>query len=129
LNLSLASVLRAAALSVPVSVIGNVVLWFAGSALGADWTAPPGGAVQIVTVGPVVAASILPNLVAGFVYFGMARMLGERTPRAFAVLSVILCLLSMGGPAAAPQPLTGVLLGLMHVVSALAITVPLVRMR
>jgi hypothetical protein len=129
LNLSLVSVLRAAALSVPVSVIGNVVLWFAGGALDADWTAPPGGAVQTVTVGAVVAASILPNLIAGFVYFGLWHRLGERTPRVFAILSVILCLLSMGGPAAAPQPLTGVLLGLMHVVSALAITVPLVRLR
>ncbi len=129
MNLSLASVLRAAALSVPVSVIGNVVLWFAGGAIGADWTAPPGGAVQTVTIGPVVVASILPNLIAGFVYFGMSRTLGERTPRVFVIASVILCLLSMGGPAAAPQALTGVLLGLMHVVSALAITVPLVRVR
>jgi hypothetical protein len=122
-------VLRAAALSVPASVIGNVVLWLAGNQIGADWKGPPGGMVAQVGLANVVIASILPNAVAGFVFFGMLRLLGARAPVAFAVLSVVLCLASMGGPAGAPQALTGVLLALMHVVSALAITVPLVRMR
>jgi hypothetical protein len=126
---SFPSVMRAAALSVPASVVGNVVIYFAGGSMGADWKTPPGAAFEVVPVGAVVAASMVPNLIAGLVYAGMARLLGARAPVVFAGLSVVLCVASMGGPAGAPQAMTGVLLGLMHVVSALAITVPLVRVR
>ena len=37
---SFPSVMRAAALSVPASVIGNVMLYFAGGSMGADWKTP-----------------------------------------------------------------------------------------
>lgn len=114
-----------------VGAVGNVVLYYVALAAGVtmvgqfDPNLPP----TTLPLFPVIAASLVPAIPAGGVLVALNAFL-RKPSTAFVVLSVVLGLLSMGGPASLVGADVGtkVVLGLMHVVSAVAIVALALRM-
>jgi len=112
-----------------ISVVANVVLFFIVEALGVDMTGPfmgPDG--PTVPLSPVQVAIV--SFFPAFVGAALLWVLNRFTPRPitiFIAIAAIFTLLSIGAPATLPVASNlQVALGLMHIVSAVAITWALV---
>ena len=76
----------------------------------------------------VVMASLVPAIVAGLAYYGLSR-LTDKAPRVFTIIATVLLLVSMGGPLTlvGADTTTKAVLAVMHIIAAVAIVRPLVR--
>lgn len=94
------------------TLVGNLVIFAAGSAAGASWEV---GQPQPVSAAAVVASSIMPFLVATVIYNRISRLqlILPVGGLVFAVIS------APGGYLASQEVATGVALGAMHLVAGL----------
>ncbi len=115
-----------AAVAAAASAIGNLALLaIARGGLGMELVlavAPDSPELAPLPVQKVVLASVLPALV-GAVLLALIARFTARPMRFFGPLAAVVLVLSMGGPASIPveEPATSWILGLMHVISAVAI--------
>ena len=89
-----------------------------------DASAPP---QPLFALQPAIA-SLVPSLIGALLLLGMSKFL-KRPATPFAILATVLTELSLGGAFNIPDAFLGtkVVLAAMHVVAAVAITIPLVR--
>ena len=105
--------------TVVVSIILNVIVYFIGNALGISWATNQG----IVTVGPVVIASIVGAVLGIIGYLLLGVIFGDGQRIWFIWLATIIGVLSMLMPWTGANDLgTMAFLGIMHVVSVLVMT-------
>ena len=128
--MTIQSLIRAGFIGLIAAVLGNVILFFVGKAAGAlpeDVIIPNANAP--LTVGPVIFGTILPAIVATLL-FGLLARFTKRPVPIFMVIAIILLVLSFYTPFSIPNAPTGmvVILELMHVVAAVAITYCLVTL-
>lgn len=127
----LGNTLKHALLGGVASAIGNFVVYGGAIAAGVSFTARfqgPQAPVSSLPVPMIAVSSIVPALIAGLVFFGLSKLTkAHRT--VFVVLSGLLAVASMGGPANLGDASGGarIALGLMHLVAAAGITVALLR--
>ena len=128
---SLGNTMKHALLGGVAGAIGNFALYGAALAAGVSFAARhqgPQAPVSGLPVPMIGVSSIMPAVFAGLVFFGLSKLTkAHRT--VFIVLSGLLTVLSMGGPANLAEASSGarIVLGLMHVVAAGGITVALLR--
>lgn len=118
----------AGAIGAALSALGNLVVYGVGTAAGGisiPDQANPGTFIALPAV-LVVIASVVPALFGTGFYAALVKLAPTRARAVFIGISAVFTVLSMGGPAGAPDTLSMVALGAMHVVSALAIAGALV---
>lgn len=106
-----------------IAAVANVALYFGALAAGVTMTGEfQPGTLGTLPVAPVAISSIVPGLFAAGVAAALQRFT-KAPSRVFTIVSVVFCLLSLGGPAGVPQIGTGtlVVMELMHVVAAIGI--------
>ncbi len=126
-SVSLGSVFKAALIGGGIAAIGNLVLWLLANVLNIALTVlagPPGPNAPVMSIAApmVIIFSLLPALIGGLLYFVFTRV-SARGATIFTVLAVVIVLLSLipilGQPLTPPGM---VVLILMHIVAAAAIT-------
>ncbi|MDQ3035629.1 MAG: DUF6069 family protein [Myxococcota bacterium] len=123
-------VLWAAPLTGAIAAIGNVLVYVLAGAVGLELgLAPePGATIAPLPIGPVIGASIVPAILGGIVFALLTRFT-RQGPRIFVGLAIAFTLVSMFPVATVPTDgtATRVVLALMHVIAAAAITLGLLR--
>lgn len=104
--------------------IVNLILFLIAQSLGlslmVSQPADPNTLVPL-SMGPILGASIVPAIAAAILLAILGRFLA-RPLRIFQIIAVVFLLLSFGGPFSLPvETSTKVVLGVMHVVTAVAI--------
>ncbi len=96
-KLNFKQVMIAALTAAAVSAVINSILFFVFHSIGwitDDVFTQPG---QPLTIVPVIMASIMPSLVAALVFFLLEKYTNSGF-RIFSIISIVLMLLSLGGP-------------------------------
>ena len=108
-----------------IAIVLNLILYFVGQPLAGgaiDVMMQPGTPLAPLPVVAVIAASLVPSLVAALVYWLLLRFVGAAGRRIFILLAAILLLLSFYTPFTQTESMIeAVLLSLMHVVVAGAV--------
>ncbi|MER5334323.1 DUF6069 family protein [Micromonospora sp. NPDC002717] len=121
---------RRRALGVGAAVLACALIWTVGAIAGVDYTVEnPGQPAFTVGLAPVVVFSLVSALVGWVVLVVLERFLGRRAAVVWAVLAVVLALLSLA-PVFATEATAGakVALGAMHLAVAAAL-IPLLPAR
>ncbi|MBC7921436.1 MAG: hypothetical protein H7Z75_10160 [Ferruginibacter sp.] len=122
--MTIQSLTRAGFIGLIAAVVGNSALFFIGKAVGAlpDNVIIPNANAPL-TIVSVIFATIFPAIIATLV-FGLLARFTKRPVPVFIVIAVIVFLLTLYSPFSIPNVPAGmvVVLELMHVVTALAIT-------
>jgi hypothetical protein len=125
------SLVKATLVGAVASVVANVALYYLWSAAAGPLLVenPQLAALAPLPVGFVVMSSAVPALVAGGLFALLRRFAGKRAATVFLVLATVVLVLSMAPVAQVPMDGMGTraALGLMHVVAAVCISLPLVR--
>ena len=101
-----------------IAAVANVVVYFIAPVLNVS---QPDGSLGPVTIGPIIAASIMPAIFAAIFLWLLRRYTGNGT-RIFQIVAVILLLLSFASPfAAAASTGIAIWLNVMHLIAGVAI--------
>lgn len=119
---SLTGLLQAGLIGGVVAAVINIVLYFVGGTMGADYmvTAGPGTPLAELPFFMVAVMSIVPGLAAALLWFGLQRF-GTNGTRIFYAIAVIVFLFFLAPFTGDFQTITKVFLFIMHVVVAASV--------
>ena len=113
-----------------IAAVLNLSLGLVATAAGVDFMGQleAGGALEQIPTAMFAVSSLIPAVFAGLIAWAM-RKKTEKAGVIFLGLSIVFTLLSMGGPAGLVGASMGtkVVLGVMHVVAAVPITLALLK--
>ncbi len=114
-------ILKGAAIGGAAAGVLNVIVYFAGGAVGAEYLMMPPGATELapIPVGMPFVLSIVPALIGGGVLIGLTKVVPDHAWKIFLGLCAIAYVVMLGGPPMqmADDTTAIVFLEVMHVVA------------